>query len=58
MGFENLNYSTEEKVDEESIQDKIDRKQLEIKNLTKTNLKRLKVDILHANSSLKIRDNE
>lgn len=56
MVFENLNYSTEEKIDEESIQDKIDDKRLDISSLTKENLQKLKVDILQKNSYLKVRD--
>jgi hypothetical protein len=38
MGFDNLNYSTEAEVDEESIQDKIDSGRLEIQQITKENL--------------------
>ncbi len=58
MVFEAKNafYWTEELIDEESIQDKIDRKKLEISQLTKANLKKLRVDILHSNSYLRIRD--
>jgi hypothetical protein len=41
MWFNNLNFSTEVQVDEESIQDKIDAGKLEIKQLTQTNLKKL-----------------
>ena len=56
MAFENLNYSTEEKIDDESIQDKIDQGKLNIKQLTKENLNKLKVDILYNNSHLNVRD--
>ena len=58
MSFEakNAYYWTEKQIDELSIQDQIDRKKLEINQLTKENLKKLKVDILHSNSHLRVRD--
>jgi hypothetical protein len=58
MAFEKLNYSTEKKLDEESIQDKIDQGKLDINNLTKEKLNKFKVDILYNNSHLNIRDEE
>ena len=58
MAFEKLNYSTEEQIDEESIQDKIDDGLLDITKLTQENLKNLKVDMLDSNSYIKIRDHE
>ncbi|MDD2871480.1 MAG: hypothetical protein PHS49_05825 [Candidatus Gracilibacteria bacterium] len=57
MAFEKLNYTTAG-MDNESIQDKIDDNRLDIKQLTKENLKELKVDILKNNSYLKVRDHE
>jgi len=58
MVFEaqNAYFWTEEKIDEESIQDKIDRKKIEINQLTRENLKKLRVDILYSRSHLRIRD--
>jgi hypothetical protein len=60
MVFEakNVYFETEEKIDELSIQDQIDRKKIEISQLTKANLKSLRVDILHSNSHLRIRNQE
>lgn len=55
--IESFDYSTEN-MDNESIQDKIDAKTLEISQLTKESLKELKVDIQNENSSLTLRDND
>lgn len=57
MSFEKLNYSTANKVDW-TIQDLIDSKSLDIKNLTAENLKELKVDIHNEKSHLNLRDIE
>lgn len=58
MAFEKLNYTTEEKIDEESIQDKIDKWELDVMKLTRDNLQKLKVDILESSSYVKIRDHD
>lgn len=55
MSFENVNYSTSDKINE-TIQDKIDNQKINIKNITKKNITKLKVDILDSKSSLKVRD--
>lgn len=60
MWFEQIDsfdYSTTES-NNESIQDKIDAKKLEISELTKEGLTELKVDIQDSNSSLTLRDND
>jgi hypothetical protein len=45
-------------MDNESIQDKIDAKKHEISELTKEDLRELKVDIQNKNSSLTLRDDD
>lgn len=55
MTFNNLNYSTADKVDG-TIQDLIDDWRITIENLTKDKLKTLKVEILDNKSHLELRD--